>query len=83
MIDWQAWMLVLVSLILVPSVAWLVKEVLTLRKDMVRLMVRMDGRDKDCERHQEWNSALQKTLERTDRNVVRLCTKADAEYETA
>lgn len=81
-----------VSVIVVPTVGWLVKEVLSLRRDFVRIQTQADDRhealaeamkkrDENCHRHQEWNEQNQRTLARLDRNIVRVCEKISVEFE--
>jgi len=72
-----------VSCVIVPSVAWLVKEVLALRGKMIELETRMDEQRKNCERHQQWNGALQSSINRMDKNIAKLCMKAGIAEESA
>lgn len=70
-----------ISVLVVPAVAWLVKEVLSLRRDLVVLQVHMTEIDRNCTRHQAWNECIQAMLSRLDRNIVRLCQSSSVGYE--
>jgi hypothetical protein len=48
----ESFVMLAVTVVIVPSVAWLIREVLALRGKMIELETRMDGRDKDCDRLQ-------------------------------
>lgn len=79
---WIQWIVALgVSGIALPTIAWLVKEVLSLRRDMVKLQTEWEKITSDCQRHQVWSEDRQKTLNRLDRNIVRLCEHAKVDYE--
>lgn len=69
----EAWITLALGTIITPSVAWLIREVLSLRGKMIELETRMMATDRECDRHQKWNSELQTSLTRVDKNVVRLC----------
>ena len=73
--------LMLLATVIIPSVAWLVKEVLSLRNKLVEHEVQIAAILKNCERHQEWQSELQKTISRVDNNVVRLCERNGVQYD--
>jgi hypothetical protein len=90
--NWEPWALVGVSAIIIPSVGWLVKAVLTLKRDMLALQLELKNqcenwtssqarRDLEYMRNQQWNQETQRTLERVDRNMVRLCEKTGANFE--
>ena len=72
-INADVWIVLAVGGVLTPSVAWLVREVLSIRLKLVALETRLDKKDKDCERHQEWAKEHQASIGRIDRNVARLC----------
>lgn len=79
---WTQWIVTLViSGIVFPTVGWLVFEVLSLRRDMVRLQTEWVKITKDCERHQHWAEERGRTVNRLDRNIVRLCQHAKVDYE--
>jgi len=69
----ETWIMFALSAVIVPSVAWLIREVLALRGKMIELETRMAATDRQCERHQRWSDALQISLTRVDKNVARLC----------
>lgn len=71
----ESWILLAVSLVIVPSVGWLVREVLTLRGKMIEIQIRQDNMRENCDRHQIWNGEMQKTVSRMDKNIARLCQK--------
>lgn len=73
--------LTVMALVVVPSVAWLIKEVLALRNDMIKQQTEIANIKETCTRHQEWQSAQQKTLNRIDNNVVRICAKVEVDYD--
>jgi hypothetical protein len=69
----ESWVTLAIAALVVPSVAWLVREVLSLRGKMIELETRMDAKDRDCDRHQRQAVDVQRALSRIDRNVARLC----------
>jgi hypothetical protein len=69
----EAWITIAVGAVVVPSITWLIREVLALRGKMIELETRMSAKDKDCERHQNWQDALQRALTKIDKNISRLC----------
>lgn len=75
------WAMLAISVIVVPAVVWLVKEVLSLRRDLVILQSHMAEMDRSCTRHQIWSEGIQNTLYRLDRNIVRLCQSSKVGYE--
>jgi len=82
---WQTVLLslmpVLLSAVICPSVAWLIREVLSLRVRIATLEAQIEDMQTDCSRHQAWQSELQKTVGRTDRNVARLCERAGVQFD--
>ncbi len=91
--NWEQWLMWAIStglgVIIVPTVGWLTRGVLALKKDLVnmqlelaKLQTRYDERERDCVRHQKWNEDTQKMLNRLDKNVAVLCSKMNVEvYE--
>jgi len=77
----EAWAALIVGSIIIPTVGWLVREVLKLRNDLVAIQTKVAEISKDCDRHQKWSGALQESITRVDRNVVRLCQNAGIEGE--
>lgn len=72
----ETWIVLAVSAVIIPAVGWLLKEVLAHRDRLVELETRLEERDKNCERHQKWNGDLQRSLQRMDKNISRLCQHA-------
>jgi hypothetical protein len=72
----DAWILLGVSIVLVPSVTWLIREVLALRVKVTEIETRLAATDRECKRHQEWAGQLQACVVRVDKNVGRLCVHA-------
>jgi hypothetical protein len=68
-----SWMTLVLSAIIIPSVAWLVKEVLAQRKELVAMDLKITSISTDCKRHQEWQLNMQKILNRVDKNMGRVC----------
>jgi len=77
----ETWAVVSISVVIVPSVAWLVRAVLKLQIELAQMQTRESERDKNCERHQKWNGELQKALTRMDKNITRLCQQAGLREE--
>ncbi len=82
-----------ITAILVPSMAWLVKQVLCLRKDMVELQTQLTERTQawvrafesiqdNCGQHRLANEETQKDLRRMDGNIIRLCQAGGLEYDS-
>lgn len=82
---WERWMMFGLALIIIPSVCWLVSEVLSIRHDFVifqaKVEERMEIRDEQHKRNQISYTDQQKMIARLDRNVVRMCEKAGVNYE--
>ena len=72
----ESWIMLAVSIVIIPSVAWLVREVLALRGKMIEIQTRQDTMRENCDRHQRWNGEMQKTVSRMDKNIARLCQQA-------
>jgi len=86
----------LVGAILIPSTGWLLSSVLQTQKDMILVQTNMNmlqqqfidhcqaGRAYQTD-HTAWSTqqmgALNTTLNRMDRNIVRLCNKTGTDYE--
>lgn len=77
----EQWAMLAISVVVVPAVVWLVKEVLSLRRDLVILQSHAAEVDRNCHRHQSWAEGIQNTLTRLDRNIVRLCQSSKVGYE--
>lgn len=75
----------IVTGLVITAICWLTKEVLSLRKDLTKLQTEVGIKIADiaqnCNRHQRWSEALQTSLGRVDRNMIRLCAKLDVDYE--
>jgi hypothetical protein len=71
--------------LVIASICWLTKEVLSLRKDMTKIQtetsLRISEIKENCSRHQMWSQDLQKSLGRLDRNLIRLCAKQNVKCE--
>jgi hypothetical protein len=76
----------IVGLLIVASITWLVKEVLALRNDLTKLQTETQLQIKqitqNCARHQHWAEGIQKSMGRMDRNLIRLCSKQEVEFES-
>jgi len=83
--SWQSLLLavipVLLSAVIVPSVAWLVKEVLALRIKLVALETRVEAMSSNCLQHHRWQEEISSAVTRTDRNVARLCESAGVQFD--
>ena len=84
-IGWEHIIVWLVSGIVLPCVAWLVKAVLKIQSDFTKFQAateqRMKDRDESCQRHNNWTNDIQKTVVRSDKNIVRLCESQGVDYE--
>ncbi len=81
--SFETWAVVAITVVVVPSIAWLVREVLNLRGDMIHLQTRLDNTDREVARHQAWAGDLQRAVGRVDRNVARLCQANGVKEETS
>lgn len=89
---WQ-WILGVSGSFIVASVCWLVRAVLRLEAQYIRLdteaqatfahiMEKFGDLQQNCMRHQKWSDELSERISRMDRNIVRLCQSADnVDYE--
>jgi len=77
----ETWITLAVSVVIIPSIGWLVREVLAIRGKMIALEERMLAKDKDCDRHQKWAGEQQRAITRIDKNVARLCQNAGVRQE--
>lgn len=65
--------LAVLSVVVVPSISWLVKEVLDIRNHLVRTEEHLNNTDRRCEDHRLWTKEIQGGVNRIDKNVCRLC----------
>ena len=78
--------LTLLTVIIIPSVSWLVKKIIIIDRDFVVFKAQAE---KDiatiyanCERRQAWASGIQKSINRTDRNIQSVCQNLQiSDYE--
>jgi hypothetical protein len=61
--------------ILIPSVAWLVREVLALKTKLVQIEEHINNTDKRCGEHREWLKESSDKLDVMGRDIARICTK--------
>lgn len=73
--------LTLLTIVIVPCIAWLIREVLSLRNCMVSQQTEIANIKENCRRHQMWQDEQQKTLARVDKNVVRICERNQIQYD--
>ena len=73
--------MIAVASVVIPTLAWLIKEVLTLRKDMIRLQAHVENMHEVCRERGKLFTSQNSMLTRLDRNIVRLCQKQGVEYE--
>lgn len=82
----ETWLMTALSAVIVPSVAWLVGSVIRLQKEIAELQVQAGAWrehaalqfreiEKGCTGHREWLKELTATINKIDRNVVRLNEK--------
>jgi len=72
----EAWVTLGVGVVVVPSVAWLIKAVLDLRERMIGVEAWIKLKESECQRHQSWGGTMQADIKRIDKNISRLCQKA-------
>jgi hypothetical protein len=72
----EAWITLALGVVVVPSIAWLVREVLSLRGEMIKLQTCQKHTEKECLRHQIWAAGHQRILSSVAKNISRLCMKA-------
>ena len=75
MTEWLAgsWFTLSLSGILVPSVAWLVKEVLAQRNKLVELETRIAGIERECQKHLADTATISTLVHHIDKNMGRVC----------
>jgi hypothetical protein len=75
----------IVAALVISAVCWLVKEVLDIRSQLVKLQTEVSLQIKmimkNCTRHQQWSGKLQSDLHRMDRNLAALCAKHNVQHE--
>jgi hypothetical protein len=62
--------LIILSLIVIPTLAWLVAKILTNEKDIIKIKADVAKIGERNNEHREWLLELSKTAQRTDRNIV-------------
>ena len=72
----EGWIILAVSAVVIPSVAWLVKAVLDLKERMIRTEAWIALKADECQRHQQWAGTMQSDIKRIDKNISRLCQAA-------
>jgi len=68
-----SWAQVIFTIVVVPSVVWLVASILKLRLRIVSLEEKIAVINKNCVRHQESEKDIIRLLNRVNKNVGRLC----------
>ncbi len=75
----------IIAPLIVLTVAWLIREVVSIRRDFVKFKATSETQiaaiQQNCRRHQGWAEKMDGAIQRVDRNVVRLCQKSEIEYE--
>jgi hypothetical protein len=79
--DWEMWAMLAVSCVVVPTVGWLIREVLSLRKDILKIQHAIAAQQELCSERKIELTRGQATMTRLDRNLVRLCQHAGVDYE--
>lgn len=73
------------SALVIASICWLVREVLSIRNKLVQLetstSLQISQITSNCERHQKWSEQMQGSLHRIDRNVVAICATQGIDHE--
>lgn len=81
--SWSEW---IVLAVFIPSMGWLFVEHLKLRLRMTQIETRCQSfRDNLSEQRvhdRDSDNLTQRTLERLDRNIVRLCERNEVPYES-
>lgn len=67
---------------IILSISWLVKAVLTLQKDMVKIQTTVSSVIQNCNRHQKWMIDMSSDVKRMDKNIVKICAKLDVEEDS-
>lgn len=77
---------VLLAGVIIPTFAWLVREVLALRRDFTARAEMLDERwrnkDEQCIAHGEALKQGASLMQKTNNNVVRLCQKVGVDFES-
>jgi len=88
----QSWIKPVLTSLMVVAVCWLTREVICLRRDYVELSARIQERQVQNDRDQRIEKDMQlefkttmaklnESVNRLDKNVVRLCTQAGVKYD--
>ena len=77
----EMWLQIIVTAIVIPSVAWLVKEVLSLRNKMVELETRFTMQAENCQRHLRWNEDTTNKLNTIATNIARPCQHNNLHFD--
>ena len=78
--------LTVLTAVVIPSVSWLAKKIITLDRDFVIFKAQSE---KDIatiygnlKLHQQWSQEIQKSINRSDRNIQAVCQHLEiSEYE--
>jgi len=83
--NWQPWAIMLLTVVVFPSIAWLLAAIVGVQRDLATFKAgyaeRMKALDANCKRHLEWDTSIQERIDRMNNNIVRLCQKADVDHE--
>lgn len=79
--DWIGVLLTVMSVVMVPSVAWLVKSIIALQRDFAQLKSEVGANARRCDDRFTVVTKLETLLSKIDRNVVRLGVKSGVNLE--
>lgn len=79
--DWIGVLLTVMSVVMVPSVAWLVKSIIALQRDFAQLKSEVGANARRCDDRFSVVTELGTLLRKIDRNVVRLGVKSGVDLE--
>ena len=78
--------LTVLTAVVIPSVSWLAKKIVTIDRDFVIFKAKSE-KDiatiyNNCEKHHQWSRDIQRSINRTDRNIQAVCQHLNiGEYE--
>jgi len=77
----QSILLLTLSSVVIPTLAWLVVKILNNEKEIIKIQADLAAMNKRCGEHREWLKEVSESLKTLDRTTVAIATKLDVKVE--
>jgi len=72
---WQSIILLSLTAIVIPSIAWIITKIIEYGNDLTAIKVELESLKAIQNQHRNWLLESSKSLERVDKNVVAIAAK--------